>query len=363
MRSSSAMFPRRRAVALASVVAFLAACGSSSGEGGGSAADEDSPLDVLFGGNDSSAEARAKQLEQEEAVALCMKESGWEYTPVDWEAQFGNDAGAEDADLSPKEYGEKYAYGIVRNYELYELPYLLGEDDPSVTTPEFVDPNQDYVQTLSPDEQEQYYAELYGEPQMDVAEGEEYVPPPIEEQGCYGKAQQEVYGDQAFNDPDISERMNELFEDLENDPAIIAAERDWKACMTDADETYDFPGPDEVWAYFDRRKYELGGQEIIETTFDPQTGEPLDDIDMSDVYTSSYGEDGSGYVVIGQPDALSEDEIETLRTEERAVWDTDQSCREDSDFAEVRREAEQELVDVMLQEFPQLEDGAGLGQG
>lgn len=364
MRSNLARSTRGAFVVTSALV--LGACGG--GDGGSSSDGGASPLEAIFGGAESSAEMRAKQLEQEELVAQCMREAGWEYTPVDWEAQFGNDAAADDAELSPEEYGEKYFYGITRSYELYELPYLLGEENPDVTTPEFVDPNSEYVQSLTADEQTQYYEDLQGppwEPPLDEEGGDAYVPPPLEEQGCYGQASAEVYGESPWNDPEISTRMNELFEDLENAPSVKAAQQDWKTCMDERDEDYDFKDANSVYQYFERRKFELGGAELVETDFDVTTGEPLDpDIDTSNLWTSSYDENGEGYVVIGQPEALTESEIETLRTEEQTVWTDDQACQDESDLLDARRDAEQELVDKLLAEFPQLEDaGSGAGQG
>ncbi len=118
MRSSSANRLRRRALAAASAMVLLGACGDggSGGDGSESGDPADSPLSVLFGGGDSTAEARAKQLEQEEAVALCMKENGWEYTPVDWEAQFGNDAGGRRRRAHPE--------GVRREVRLRHRPQL-----------------------------------------------------------------------------------------------------------------------------------------------------------------------------------------------------------------------------------------------
>ena len=59
------------AVSMAAVMAMISGCGS---EG---ATSTTSPLQALFGGQESPAESRAKQLAAEEIAAACMKDLGW----------------------------------------------------------------------------------------------------------------------------------------------------------------------------------------------------------------------------------------------------------------------------------------------
>ncbi len=356
---------KARGVVAAGCIALLAGCGSSANERSGGDEEEESPLTAIFGGNQSEAEMRAQQLRLEELVAACMQEQGWEYTPVDWAAQsVGDEAGAEDAALSPQEYGEKYGYGVMRNYELYELPYLLGEgeQDPDVNSPEFTDPNGDYAMSLSPSEQEEYYASLYGEPVEatadDVAtEDTEWVSPPLEEQGCYGQSQLEVYGDEPWSDPDFQLRMEELWEDQANDAGVKAAEREWVACMAAANDGWELAGPNDTWSHFERRKAELGGQEVTFSEVDPDTGMPLDEsLDLGDGYVQSVDSNGMGMIVSGEQEALTEAEIEELRSEEIEMWTADQDCQDESGYRQAQRDAEQKMADVITEEFPQYVD-------
>ena len=132
--------------------------------------------------------------------------------------------------------------------------------------------------------------------------------------------------------------------------------------MSAKNPDWDFTSPDGVYQYFDKRKAELAGQDLIETDFDTDTGEPLDDsIDMSQTYSSNWDEDGHGYVVTGQPEALTEDKIEQLRKEERTIWEADQKCQKSSKLADAQKEAEKKLADTLIDEFPQLKDAAGTG--
>ncbi len=76
-------------------------------------------------------EQRRQELEIQEKVADCMQAEGWEYTPVDWSAQMPES----DVDMSdPEAYGEKYGYGVMYNYETYELgPGKAAAGSPSRT--------------------------------------------------------------------------------------------------------------------------------------------------------------------------------------------------------------------------------------
>jgi len=343
---------RRRATVPATLAAFLlAACGSAETD------EAASPFEALFGGGDSPAESRAKQLEQEDIVALCMREEGWEYTPVDYSAQFPDQP---EEELTGPDYGEKYGYGIARSYELYEWPYL---DENGNNSGDggfgggFEDPNWEYVSSLSTGEGERYHTALHGD-QADAeasvdGEGEGvYTPPPLEEQGCYGKAQLEVYGEQPWNDPAFGERFGDLSQQIENDPRLEDAEIVWSDCMYDISEEYDFFGPMDVHQYVANLFAESKGQEVVEV--DPDTGEISG---RPGVYAEggwSSNEDGEAWGYVGTARRLSEDEIRQFQGMEVGVWRDDQGCLDESGYADLRRELEQEIVDTIQEEFPDL---------
>lgn len=367
---------RANAATIAAAIAVSAAvllggCGGSSDEQSGSSGKTDDtavdngPLSNLFGNNDSPAEARRKQIKQEELVAQCMKEKGWEYTPVDY-SQFVSTDGDEDANLSPEEYGKKYFYGVTHNYELYELPSLQGAPGDTAVVPDdgagagdqFVDPNADFVQSLSEAEQTQYYEDLSG-PQVEppVNEDGTFTPPPLEQRGCYGIAQLEVFGASPFDNPDISARLDDLYRNLEEDPRLKDAERKWQQCVKDVDPSYEIAGPGDAYSYLDRVKAELSGQEIV--PIDPATGEPEGGAD--NMWSSSINEDGSGWAYLGEPKAITGDKLEQLRTDERKLWETDQKCQKKADMVKIRRAVEQDLADQIVQEFPELDKSGGNG--
>lgn len=366
MRSMPA--PHRSVVLVAaSALVALSACGSDEVEA------TSSPFEELFGSPESPAESRAKQLEQEEIVAQCMKEQGWEYTPVDWAAQFPDQPEVDDP--SGEEYGKQYGYGIARNYELWEWPNL-DEDgnyvDPGFSGGGFEDPNQEYVMSLSPTEQQEYQVALYGEQSIvvstvpvegDSAVAEAYTPPPLEEQGCYGRAQAEVYGEQQlWNDPDFNERFGALSEDLENDPRLEDAEITWSDCMYEISEDYDFYGPSDMYQYVSNLFAEEKGQELVEVDLD--TGEIIGQpgVYPEGGYSAEEGaEVGTGYS--GQAKRLTEEEIRAFQEREVEIWTDDQRCLEESGYLDLRKQLETELVDTIREEFPDLVDAANADDG
>lgn len=339
-----------------SAALVLTSCGDKSTEEA-----DVSPLAAIFGGVESPAESRRKQLEQEELVAQCMKEAGWEYTPVDYSAQFPE---GEFEDPSTPEFGEKYGYGMVHNYELYELPYL-DEDGNYTEGPgqSFVDPNQEYVSSLTEDEMSDYYAALQGQPIESppfpiegdgdgVTIATSVVGPALEDMGCYGKASAEVYGDQPWSNEDFNERFGQLSEDMENDPRLEDAEIIWSDCMYEIDANYDFLDPNETYQYLEKLMAEAKGQKTV--PFDTDAGQVIGGDGTEEVYGVSEGPDGDAYATIGQPKPIAESDLKTLQEQELTLWRSDQSCQKSSGLKELRRQLEQELADAILAEFPDL---------
>jgi hypothetical protein len=341
-------------------VVALASCGDPKAEA------TVSPLNAIWGEPVSQAEQRAQQLHQEESVAACMKGEGWEYTPIDWAAQFNDQPEYEDP--SAPGYGEKYGYGVVRNFELYELPYLdengQWTEEGGMRGDSVEDPNTDYLNSLSPDEQTEYYATMYGdqssqEPEIDPDTGEQvWISPPLEEQGCYGKAQLEVYGEQAWNNQDFNDRYAELTEELENDVAIDDAEITWSDCMYDANPDYDFFGPNDTWTYAQNMLNEVRGMEPMELG-------PIKDVTFDSAEASvatmapmpvDGGPGGGGNEDLRLP---TEAELREVQEQEIALWKVDDKCQDESGLRDIRKNREQQIADELRQEFPQYIEGEG----
>ena len=209
---------------------LLAGC---AGPTGGDKLDaEKSPLSEYFSAlyGDQDEDAWAKQQEEvEELVAACMSDEGFEYIPVP-QGQFTstNEDGPE---WGTKEFAELNGYGMQQSEEELEEMEQQGE--------EYVDPNQDYVETLSESEQTAFYEVLYGAPSEDMGNSDEPMEYDWTTAGCYGAAQHEVQGEQPYDDDrykSLFEDMNGMYEDLQKTPEIKKADADWADCMADAGE-------------------------------------------------------------------------------------------------------------------------------
>jgi hypothetical protein len=144
------------------------------------------------------------------------------------------------------EFAEQYGYGATTSQDM-PMNDGAGEE-------EWVDPNADYVASMSESEQQAFYEALYGAQTMSEepideedaeAQAEEYD---WTTAGCQGKAQHEVYeAGQIWSDPefkDLTEAMSELYEDAQSDERTTQAYAKWAECM--ADEGYDFANPQEA---------------------------------------------------------------------------------------------------------------------
>jgi len=370
---------RRRSTVLTSAIsaatlaaAALTGCGASGGgdgSGNGNGAGDSptttiSPLGELMGwSNESPEESRRKQLQVEQLVAECMREEGWEYTPVDYDAM-GRETADPDSELQatdPVAFGEKHGYGVAYYYELYEEENIGtqgGAAMPTMVARGADDPNADYVQGLSASEQEEYNESLYGKP-PEAADGSGVgsaigVAVKPEDQGCYGKSSAVVYPqNEAANDPDVQNRMNDYYENLQDSPEMQAAYEDWAACMAKDVELVGPTGakvttPNDMYPYVDGLKYEAMGLEAEAVS--------SEDLDKSggDYYTASINADGHGVGWVGEPTKLTEAELEELRTKEIELWKLDHACAVSARIAEIQMEAEQRFVDELVAEFPEL---------
>lgn len=299
-------------------VTLLAGCSSSGSDptDDGTLTWEDSPLSAYWeqlGGSQDPADADAQMARSEEIVAACMQDEGFEYTPQDTS---GMSQSFEDEDMpewDSLEYAEQYGYGATT---YADMPMNQSGE-------EYVDPNADYLATMSESEQTAFYEALYGKQTMSEEPTDDETA--VEQEydwttaGCQGKAQHEVYEEgQVYDDPefkDLMEGMSELYTDVEKDERTIAAYRDWSECMAEAG--YDFANP----------------QEAQNSIYDAVNEIPYDE------------EDGSQ-----DPAALAE-----LRDEEIATATTDRKCQTSTGSARAALEAqfavEQDFIDAHKDEL------------
>lgn len=349
----------RTAAGVAALALCASACGAGAGAGDSTSAD--SPLSELFGWNDyDPVQERVDEAKIQELAVVCMADEGFEYQP---EVSEPIDENAdEDAELykDPVAYGEKYGYGTVQNYEDWEIEQIQAQID-GVEAPgdTYIDPNEDYITSLSESEVDVYYETLHGESQeWEVDDdGNEIQPPPlpVEDRGCLTNARAEVQGEQPYDDPEFNTRMEEFWTDQQEDPRVAAVNADWKECMADTLDEFDpvegfsATRPDDMWTYFQLEKSVLTGQWV--TTDDPDAS---DEFDTEFGWGSQELADGTQLSWGGKQHLIEPDQLEGLRSREIETWKKDWDCQKQSGTNDVRIELEQEMVDTIKTEFPDL---------
>ncbi|WP_024287108.1 hypothetical protein [Cellulomonas sp. KRMCY2] len=230
------------AAACAALALTLAGCGSGGekDDGAASAAEPElGPLDEYFEqmyGDYDEEQGNADMIRVEELTAECMADLGFQYTPVDYSSKSSGmalSADAEDIPWDTLEFAEQYGYGATTNPGGEEQP--LPEEEGQ----EFVDPNQEYVETMSETEQQAYWEALYGVQNFDETDPEAEYEYNWEDAGCQGSASNEVYGDMGMGGGDdefaaLQEDMNAMWEAAMVDPRITELNAEWATCMADA---------------------------------------------------------------------------------------------------------------------------------
>lgn len=217
----------------AAVLVFgLSGC-AGLGFGGASptdAAAPESPLakyyTALYGGQDQS-DLDRQNAAVEEAVSACMQEQGFDYQPSKHGGSFvvADDSGL---DWASEEFATTYGYGITTD--------PLGMDADSHSEADQVDPNADYVASLSDTERAAYNEALWGPTPDEPAEGESAAYD-WTKGGCNGRAQHDFGGPVGADDPefaDVIDQMNGVYDQVLESPAVVAKEKVWADCMADA---------------------------------------------------------------------------------------------------------------------------------
>ena len=368
-----------------------AACGGSSqvdsaseeangeeenGEDGEEATDEEengevTSLNAFFGFDPNDPDASAAQfarlnMRQQDLVAACMINQGFEYVPAVVPID------AQDFVFDEEDYAREQGFGISIKWR--------GDGDSILE--QWVDPNQDIVEKLSDSERDAYQKALYGAPTglefgsvtssgsggEDSATAEEFDPAevesgsaasdlesaevesePTEESlwggGCMGEANQEVYGkaDEVFQE--LEPMFTELQERLESDPRMVEASKGWTTCM--ADRGYDFQTVEELWdrglEEISTRYYELVGrsdpfagmtEEEVEIFWETSSAEAIDD--FYEQHESQTRQD------------VDQEALAALQQEERDLAVANYECGEKQ--REIAQEVTQELESKFISE-------------
>lgn len=243
------------------MVMALAACGSSSD---GTEASSDgveavaSPIAEFLGEEaffdpEAGEEQFAEQQRQiNEEVVECMAAEGWEYTPDDVnQTFFFESADEEGLEWGSREWTEKYGFGITTQMFPQEAvgPELVGYSDEAFGGGEdYVDPNAEYLETLSEADVEAYYEDLYGtDPGPEISDDmtDEEMDAAFREweenrilDGCFPKAESEAFGGPDDFYSQFSEELDDMWEQMMNDPRIVEAEAEIAECVSDKGLTY-----------------------------------------------------------------------------------------------------------------------------
>ncbi|WP_341955341.1 hypothetical protein [Microbacterium sp. LWH13-1.2] len=296
--------------AATAMVVVLAGCSASAGDD--SLSYDDSPLaeyvSAAYGG-DLSPEEQQKQVEErqrqtEELVAQCMSDEGFEYTPIIDNGGVAVSEAVEAWEPDKREWVETYGYGVV-NSPFTAQGEVLGEA--------YVDPNQDYIESLTETERAAFNETLYGatptEEELVEDGGYEYD---WQEAGCQGWAQHEVDGDDVWQSDefaDLRSKIEELWTQSQESPEMAELNAEWAACMADAGE----PG------------------------FSAQTDASQSIVDAHDALYQAAGEEGGEQ--IGTESAESVDPRETpemtaLGEREIELALVDLKCRTETSYVE-----------------------------
>ena len=217
----------------------------------------------------------------QEAIAACMREEGWEYIPVEY-PDAGTEWTPEDELAQYQEQGFGIAWWTLnQGTEMENDPYA-----------DWVDPNQEYVESLSESEMTAYYESLYGtqeeqDAQMvtetDPETGEEYQTSYGYGTGCQGEAYQVVNGDDPTQTKGYWEAVQVYYDELQErtsaDPRIVELDQKWSACMKD--KGFEYESQNDLWGTvyeeLQARHDEIVGTDAYEDPFEGWTEEEIND--------------------------------------------------------------------------------------
>ncbi len=337
----------------------LAACGGSSSDSDSSGDAPASPLQAFLGienvdyeSEEGQAQLIAEQRVANEKIVACMAAQGFEYIPENPEDYISFDAASPDGiAYDSREWVEKYGFGVTTQRWPQEAlgPDLVGYDDEQVGQ-EYVDPNAEYVESLSEPEREAFYAALYGDDpgyewdeSLSEEENQEAVDAyylDYEPTGCQNEAYNS--GDQAKISQfyqEFGDELNSLYEQIQQDPRYVEAQDAVKSCVEDKGLTY--LGDDQIYQLWedDLNDIEMNhvvypGNDLTEEDFNTMTPEELD-------------------AVYNQPITIDEEgktKLAALQTEELALAVAVDDCgggwkNQQELFDELNAEYEQRFLD------------------
>ncbi len=319
---------------IVAVVGSTATVGSSEASGEGLVLNDFLPGVVGFDVADAEQQYLQQERSAQDRIAACMAEQGFDYIPYVPSQDQGGFSGPD----SEEEFVERYGFGvatvILEDTQIDEEGFAAAMEAERAKNPNFV-----IVEAMTPEEQQEYNAALYGlgpnpgDPL--VEDGPNSTVTPSDPSGCLPIAYEEIYNDDTWAafDEQFGVTLEDMRSTVESDPRIAELESKWSTCM--AEEGYDFVQKSDVRGFLFRRLADIGAIANLEID---ATGQ-----------TMSWGR------VEIEPGGPIEAAVKEIVSEEIAMAKISLACSGDRDdvYQVVYREAEQRFIQENLSELEQ----------
>lgn len=273
-------------------------------------------------GDDDAMEAYFADVQRdtEESIARCMAAEGFEYTANNLNVFDTLDT---ELDRDSREYAETYGFGIASN----EFDEFIDAFE------DYTDPNEEYVESLSPGEAEAYQVALTGFTEEElIARFQDATTEDFDQftpSGCQGEA-----FESSFALMSVFMAFGDEFEDLEDrveaDPRLVAARAGWSGCM--GESGFRFDTEDDAASSIRERYQSIVSEGRLSSDSAVEPADP--DSGIIELQSQSLSPE-----LQAQVDELAKDEV-ALAT---ASWDCSAEAREIERVVSI--EAEQQFLD------------------
>lgn len=183
--------------------------------------------DAEFGLTEEEVARRVDAVES--LIATCMNDAGFEYIPVDYAtARMAMDSNSKPSGMNGDEFRAQFGYGITTQFAGAESQAVMGMGEQNIRI----------RNGLSTADLAAYNRALYGEnpsATFVVSIDDENF---SQTGGCTRTAVEQVFTPDELG-PGFVNYQNAEGARVEQDPRVIAANKDWAACMRDAGYSYD----------------------------------------------------------------------------------------------------------------------------
>lgn len=205
-------------------------------DGTGGDTDSNSDVESIIGLLTSPGSSTDDHILHQEAVAACMRDLGFEYTPLPSPTERMVDQGALTPLEARREFVESYGYGVTTLYWEVELEAARARGIDS-------NPNEQRMATMSEAEREEFQAALLG-PVISSQEGSEGVEGVERDKtdSCEQQAEDTMTRLDRNRLPDtVQQALAETMERVYADPTVRTADDAWFTCMAAAGHEVEQP--------------------------------------------------------------------------------------------------------------------------